>query len=522
MYGNTTRRRRSAVIPLGLGLLGVTILLSSSSSSSILTGPGSPSGSGVKRFLRDITSGNGGSVLPRVVRRTSTGRWEFVTDPTEAAELLPPPPPPLTILALGGPSTAGLGLDVRFDAYPHLVGRRFADVAGGGSGGSEQLPIVHNLAHVDFGGLGGAIGAIGSTCVDQVVRLANGIVGTDDSEDPYTVPEPYYDVIILEQSLPMSASFLRDVRSRYPSAVILYVDLRGLTHEGLAQLGGDGYSDEFRAALEGQNIRVVTTQLGFGSNLNVDSFTTTVEIMEEDLMSDEGKKIGSAHSVLNRRGQDFVAGMIGQAMDEELLGPEGRIQLREEAAARAAAMVESGEFGEGSSEPESEQEQEQEQVVDLLPPSSSTHDANSWITRQCHELASSVANRPLRILSLGGSNTFGVGLEPEHRSSQAYPHVVGSFRPGSTVVNVATPSSDAGHYLSGPMYPSMCIQSMVEKAERQIVGAARADEVNGDFDVILVEFSNNGLEVSKCCFGLVAWRACRCACSQYLLTQLCI
>lgn len=144
------------------------------------------------------------------------------------------------------------------------------------------------------------------------------------------------------------------------------------------------------------------------------------------------------------------------------------------------------------------QEQEQaEQVVDLLPPSSSTHDANSWITRQCHELASSVANRPLRILSLGGSNTFGVGLEPHHRSSQAYPHVVGSFRPGSTVVNVAAPSSDAGHYLSGPMYPSMCVQSMVEKAEREIGGAASADEVHGDFDVILVEFSNNGLEVSR-------------------------
>ena len=499
MHGNTRRtRRRSAVIPLGLGLLGVTILLSSSSS--IISGPGrtdgGSSGGGVKRFLRDITIGHGGTILPRVVRRTSTGRWEFVTDPTEAAELLPPPPPPLTILALGGPSTAGLGLDVRFDAYPHLVGRNFADTAGGDSSGSEQLPIVHNLAHVDFGGL---VGAIGSTCVDEVVRLANGIAGIDGSEDPTAVPGPYYDVIILEQSLPMSASFLRNVRSRYPSAVILYVDLRGLTHEGLAQLGGDGYSDEFRAALEGHNIRIVTTQLGFGSNLNIDSFTTAVEIMEEDLMSDEGKKIGKAHTVLNRRGQDFVAGMIGQVMDEELPAPEGRIQLREEAAARAALVVESGEFGEDNSEQAQDQDQA-EQVVDLLPPSSSTHDANSWITRQCHELASSIANRPLRILSLGGSNTFGVGLEPEHRSSQAYPHVVGSFRPGSTVINVATPSSAAGHYLSGPMYPSMCVQSLVQNAERKIVGAAPADEVNGEFDVILVEFSNNGLEVSKYCF----------------------
>ena len=372
------------------------------------------------------------------------------------------------------------------------------------AGGGEQLPVVHNLAHVDFGGLGGAVGDIGSTCVDEVVRLANGmsIAGIDDEdgEDPTSpvvpIPGPYYDVIILEQSLPMSASFLRNVRSRYPSAVILYVDLRGLTQQGLAQLGGDGYSDEFRAALEGQNVRVVTTQLGFGSNLNVDSFTTAVEIMEDDLLSDEGKKMARAHTVLNRRGQDFVAGMIGQVMGEELPGPEGRIQLREEAAARAALVVENEEFGDGS--PEQPQEQEQaEQVVDLFPPSSSTHDANSWITRQCHELASSVANRPLRILSLGGSNTFGVGLEPHHRSSQAYPHVVGSFRPGSTVVNVAAPSSDAGHYLSGPMYPSMCVQSMVEKAEREIGGAASADEVHGDFDVILVEFSNNGLEVSR-------------------------
>ena len=145
------------------------------------------------------------------------------------------------------------------------------------------------------------------------------------------------------------------------------------------------------------------------------------------------------------------------------------------------------------------QEQEQaEQVVDLLPLSSPTHDANSWINRQCQELASSVMNRPLRILSIGGSNTFGVGLDPHRRSSQAYPHVVGSSRPGSTVINIATPSSDAGHYLSGPMYPSTCIQSMVEKAEQQIAGVTPADEANGDYDVILVEFSNNGLEVSTC------------------------
>ena len=489
------RRRRSAAIPLGLGLLGVAILLSSSSS--IISAPGRANGSGVgvKRFLRDITQGHGGTILPRVVRQTSTGQWEFVTDPTEAAKLMPPPPPPLTVLALGGLSTAGLGLDVRFDAYPNLIGRNFAATAV--DGGEEQLPIVHNLAHIDFGGMGGAVGAIGSTCVDEVVRLANGISGNNEREDPSTTPEPYYDVIILEQSLPMSASFLRDVRSRYPSAVILYVDLRGLTREGLAQLGGDGYmySDEFRAALDGQNIRVVTTQLGFGSNLNVDSLTTTVEVVEEDLMSDEGKKIGRAHTVLNRRGQDFVAGMIGQVMDQELPSPDGRIQLREEAAARAAAVAERVKFGDGRSEQEQEQEQT-EQVVDLLPLSSSAHDAKSWINRQCQELASSVMNRPLRILSIGGSNTFGIGLDPHRRSSQAYPHVVGSSRPGSTVINIATPSSDAGHYLSGPMYPSMCIQSMVEKAERQVAGATPVDEASGDYDVILVEFSNNGLEVS--------------------------
>ena len=80
------------------------------------------------------------------------------------------------------------------------------------------------------------------------------------------------------------------------------------------------------------------------------------------------------------------------------------------------------------------------------------------------------------------------------------------------MVNVATPSTDAGHYMSGPMYPSMCIQSMVEKAERrQMDGVAREEYVaaaeggvNGserdggtEYDVILVEFSNNGLEVSS-------------------------
>ena len=317
------------------------------------------------------------------------------------------------------------------------------------------------------------------------------------------------DVILLEQSLPSSASFLRDVRARFPSAVVVYVDLRGLTHEGLAQLGGDGHSDEFRAALEGQNVRVVSTELGYGSNLDAGSFTAIVEIAEED--EDEEDGIGNNykgaglvhHTVLNRRGQDFVAGLIGRVLDEELPGPEGRIRLREEAAARAA---------EGNPEEEEEGEGEQRQVVDLLPLSSPARNANTWITRQCNELATSVANRPLRILSVGGSNTYGVGLDPHHRTALSYPHVVGSARPGSTVVNVATPSTDAGHYMSGPLYPSMCIQSMVEKAERrQMGGVAREEDVaaaeggvNGserdggtEYDVILVEFSNNGLEVSS-------------------------
>ena len=77
------------------------------------------------------------------------------------------------------------------------------------------------------------------------------------------------------------------------------------------------------------------------------------------------------------------------------------------------------------------------------------------------------------------------------------------------MVNVATPSTDAGHYMSGPMYPSMCIQTMVEKAERtQIDGVAKEEDAAAagdgserdggiEYDVILVEFSNNGLEVSS-------------------------
>ena len=461
----------------------------------------------MRRFLRETIDD---AIIPRVVRRTSEGRWEFVTDPAEAADLLPPPPPPLSVLALGGPSTAGAGLEVRVDAFPQLVGRNFA-------AGRDSDPVVHNLAHVDFGGLGGAVGQIGTACVEEVVRLTNGD-GTVTS--PPAGLFPYYDVILLEQSLPSSASFLRDVRARFPSAVVVYVDLRGLTHEGLAQLGGDGHSDEFRAALEGQNVRVVSTELGYGSNLDAGSFTAIVEIAEEDDEEEDGignnyKGAGLVHhTVLNRRGQDFVAGLIGRVLDEELPGPEGRIRLREEAAARAAAVAERQEFGvssEGNTE-EEEGEGEQRQVVDLLPLSSPARNANTWITRQCNELATSVANRPLRILSVGGSNTYGVGLDPHHRTALSYPHVVGSARPGSTVVNVATPSTDAGHYMSGPMYPSMCIQSMVEKAERrQMDGVAKEEDVaaaeggvNGserdggtEYDVILVEFSNNGLEVSS-------------------------
>lgn len=80
------------------------------------------------------------------------------------------------------------------------------------------------------------------------------------------------------------------------------------------------------------------------------------------------------------------------------------------------------------------------------------------------------------------------------------------------MVNIATPSTDAGHYMSGPLYPSMCIQSMVEKAERrQMDGVAKEEDVAAaeggvndserdggtEYDVILVEFSNNGLEVSS-------------------------
>ena len=464
----------------------------------------------MRRFLRETIDD---AIIPRVVRRTSGGRWEFVTDPAEAADLLPPPPPPLSVLALGGPSTAGAGLEVRVDAFPQLVGRNFA-------AGRDSDPVVHNLAHVDFGGLGGAVGQIGTACVEEVVRLAN---GDDAVTSPPAGLDPYYDVILLEQSLPSSASFLRDVRARFPSAVVVYVDLRGLTHEGLAQLGGDGHSDEFRAALEGQNVRVVSTELGYGSNLDAGSFTAIVEIAEEDDDEEEEDRIGNNykgaglvhHTVLNRRGQDFVAGLIGRVLDEELPGPEGRIRLREEAAARATAVAERLEFGvshEGNTEEEGEGEGEQRQVVDLLPLSSPARNANTWITRQCNELATSVANRPLRILSVGGSNTYGVGLDPHHRTALSYPHVVGSARPGSTVVNVATPSTDAGHYMSGPMYPSMCIQSMVEKAERrQMDGVAKEEYVaaaeggvNGserdggtEYDAILVEFSNNGLEVSS-------------------------
>ena len=87
-------------------------------------------------------------------------------------------------------------------------------------------------------------------------------------------------------------------------------------------------------------------------------------------------------------------------------------------------------------------------------------------------------SRSIRILSLGGSITYGSKLESRKKS---YPY--GIFKE-ALVANVAMRAT-------GPEYSSKCIQSMVDEELKGLLGPLNVD--NFQFDVITIEYSLNGL-----------------------------
>lgn len=91
---------------------------------------------------------------------------------------------------------------------------------------------------------------------------------------------------------------------------------------------------------------------------------------------------------------------------------------------------------------------------------------------------SSSSSNSIRILSLGGSITYGSKLESRQKS---YPY--GIFK-GALVANVAMRAT-------GPEYSSKCIQSMVDEELRGLMGQLHVDSF--EFDVITIEYSLNGL-----------------------------
>jgi len=108
--------------------------------------------------------------------------------------------------------------------------------------------------------------------------------------------------------------------------------------------------------------------------------------------------------------------------------------------------------------------------------------------QQHHAVAVPSSNRPLRILSLGGSNTWGSQLE--ERSSQSYPSVLSALLPqGTTTTNVAIRAT-------GSDYAAMCLQTMIIDGHAE-QNASDLDEQGGsdvDYDVITVEYSMNGVD----------------------------
>ena len=95
-------------------------------------------------------------------------------------------------------------------------------------------------------------------------------------------------------------------------------------------------------------------------------------------------------------------------------------------------------------------------------------------------------DKPLRILALGGSVTWGGVIRNKY---DAYPSLLGQLHPKSTVDNMAIRASGAN-------FPSGCIQSMIEGEAFPEYEALSKDEdrTTKVYDLILLEFSMNGIE----------------------------
>ena len=95
-------------------------------------------------------------------------------------------------------------------------------------------------------------------------------------------------------------------------------------------------------------------------------------------------------------------------------------------------------------------------------------------------------DKPLRILALGGSVTWGGVIRNKY---DAYPFLLGQMHPKSTVDNMAIRASGAN-------FPSGCIQSMIEgEAFPEYESLSKEeDRTTKVYDLILLEFSMNGIE----------------------------
>ena len=97
----------------------------------------------------------------------------------------------------------------------------------------------------------------------------------------------------------------------------------------------------------------------------------------------------------------------------------------------------------------------------------------------------SIQSRPLHILSLGGSVTWGSQLDDR---SLAYPAVLSSLLPGASVAtNIAMRAT-------GSDYASMCIQSMVAEGHAGPTLSFDNNEDSIEYDIITIEYSLNGIQ----------------------------
>mmetsp|Transcript_17021 Transcript_17021/g.28262 ORF Transcript_17021/g.28262 Transcript_17021/m.28262 type:complete len:494 (+) Transcript_17021:70-1551(+) len=100
----------------------------------------------------------------------------------------------------------------------------------------------------------------------------------------------------------------------------------------------------------------------------------------------------------------------------------------------------------------------------------------------------STARRPLNVLSLGGSVTWGSGLK--ERRDLAYPSLLGKE------TNLIARSDNLAIRASSAVWPSQCLQTMIREEVSLLPSSSNnsdQQQVEVEYDVILLEFSLNGL-----------------------------